>query len=325
MTTELDYILAIDIGGTKLAAALVDPAGKVHYRLETPTLAHEGCDGILRRLESLGKQVLAQEPGLTVRAIGAASAGQIDIRTGKVNYATDNLPGWNQLDLTHVLENLFGLPATADNDVNAMGVAEMHYGVGEGYQNVLCTMVGTGIGGAVIIDGELYSGILGGAGEFGHVSIQSFGGRPCNCGGTGCVEVYGSSRALLADFIENAGEQEILQHLGIPSRSLTIQRLAAAYQNPIYQNWTALQRSVSFAAEALGAGLATAVNLLSPELVVIAGSIQMLGEPYLALVHESLQRRAMRPRRDTRLCFSKLGADPGLVGAALLARKRLLS
>ncbi len=323
MSNDKNYILAIDIGGTKISAALVDPDGRIFYRQELPTLANEGRSGILGRLETLGQALINQAPSHSIIAVSAASAGQIDIRSGRVNYATDNLPGWNQLDLTNTLEMMFKRPATADNDVNAMAVAEMAFGAGRGAQDVFCVMVGTGVGGALILNGALYHGSLGGAGEFGHLSIQAFGGRLCNCGGTGCVEVYASSRAVLHDFTALAGEQEISQRLGIHSADLTIQNFADAFHNQQLNDWRALHETVAQAAEALGAGIASAINLVSPQRVVIAGSIQLLGDPYLAAVKQSMQRRAMTPRRTTQLCFSQLGSDPALVGAALLARQRL--
>jgi glucokinase len=324
MTQDGDLILAMDIGGTKIAMGLVDRTAKVHHRTETLTQANEGRAGILRRIESMGKKVMACEPISSIRAIGVASAGQIDNRTGRVNYATENLPGWNQLDLTDILESLFGLPVTADNDVNAMAVAEMKFGAGRGFREVFCLMVGTGIGGAIIANGELYSGVLGGAGEVGHSPIQVFGGRPCTCGRTGCLEAYGSSRALLNDFIQAAGPQEILNRLGMDALSLTILDLATAFRDSAHQDWTALQQSVASAAEVLGTGLVSVVNLLSPELVVLGGSIQLLGDSYLMLVQESMRQRVMIPRQDTRLCFSQLGPDSPLVGSALLAYQRLL-
>lgn len=324
MAAQDDLILAMDIGGTKIAAGLVDRDSQIHSRQETPTLAQEGRAGILSRVEMVGKAVLSSAAQGSVRAVGIASAGQIDLRTGRVNYATDNLPGWNRLEITREVERLFGLPATAENDVNAMAVAEMHLGAGRGYQEVFCAMVGTGIGGAIIQHGELYTGILGGAGELGHLSIQAFGGRPCNCGGTGCVEVYGSSRAVLADFIQAAGSDAIQRRLGIAAQALTIQDLGRAFQDPANRDWDALHRIIAGGADALGAALAAAANLLSPELIVVAGSILLLGDDFLDIVRGSLQRRAMVPRQSTLVLPSQLGADPGLVGAALLARQRLL-
>ena len=323
MTINSDFILAMDIGGTKIAAGLVDQSAKVQYRQETLTLAHEGRDAILARVDDLGHQVMANVPRDSIRAVGAASAGQIDVQTGRVNYATENLPGWGSLDLVSALERLFGLPATADNDVNAMAVAELHFGAGRGHTEMFCAMVGTGIGGALIQNGRLYHGILGGAGEFGHLSIQAFGGRPCNCGGTGCVEAYASSRAVLTDFIQAAGHDEIRRRLGLDPEALTIHHLGTAFQDPTQRDWQPLLRTVAQAAEALGAGLASAVNLLSPELVVVAGSIQLVGAGYLDLVRAAMDRRVMVPRRKTGLCFSELGLDPGLVGIAQLARERL--
>ena len=275
-----DFVLGLDIGGTKIAAALVDRTGRLSHRLETLTPAHDGREAILERVQTLGRQVMEMEPRHIIRAVGAASAGQIDPQFGRVNYSTDNLSGWTHLDLTGRLEAMFDLPATVENDVNAMAVAEMKLGAGRGLLNVFCVMVGTGIGGAVIVNGELYTGVLGGAGEVGHAPIQMSGGRLCNCGRTGCLEAYSSSRVLLADFTTNAGAQEILHRLGLTTESLSIQVLAAAFNDPKYQNWELLQQSVTSAAEALGAGLAFVINLLSPELIIIAGSVQLFGERY---------------------------------------------
>jgi glucokinase len=319
---DSDFILAIDIGGTKIAAALVDAQGGIHNRQECSTLAQEGRDAILGRLEALGRAVLRGHPG-ALRAVGAASAGQIDMQSGQVHYATENLPGWMGLPLTRTLEAMFGVPAFAVNDVHAMGLAELHAGAGRGCRDLFCAMVGTGIGGALVCNGELYSGEHGGAGTFGHISIQAYGGRPCNCGGTGCVEVYASSRAVVQDLAAAAGAVEILRRTGKTPENLSIHDVGAAFKDPDSRDWSALHRVVEAAADALGAGLASAVNLLAPELVVVGGSIQLLGDAYLEMVRRSLVRRAMVPRQAVRLVYSTLGENTALIGAAILARQGL--
>jgi glucokinase len=319
---DKNFILAIDIGGTKIAAALVDESGNIHRRQEVPTLAQEGREGILRRVEQSGRHVLAGFPAEAISAAGVASAGQIDPSGRKVYYATEYLPGWSGLDLCGIIEAMFGLPTVADNDANAMAAAEMNYGTGRGYRDVICVMVGTGIGGAIIQNGVLNHGAHGGAGEFGHLPVQALGGRPCNCGGTGCVEVYASSQALVHNLIEAAGEAEVEHHLHKVVDLLTIQDIASAFHNPAKDHWLAFHHIINEAADALGAGLAAAANLLDPQLIIIAGSILLLGDPYLEMVRQSYLRRAMEPRRAARLCFSTLGQDPALIGAALLARQR---
>jgi len=317
------YCLAFDIGGTKLAAGLADRHGKIICRQESLTLASEGQEAILNRIERLGHAVLAEAGGVEIAAVGVATAGQANSATGVVVYATPNLPGWSGLNLGACIEGMFGRPAVIENDVKAMAMGELHFGAAEGYTDVLCLTVGTGIGGAVISGGVVLRGYAGGAGEIGHFSIDGIHGRACNCGGKGCLETYASTRALLGDFItahRNIARPEFTKK---KVGQWTAQDIARAYATQTEQEWPELHRVVNQAADWLGLGLAALFNVLDPELIVVGGSIQLFGEPYLHQVHSALVERATRLIRPLPVIFSSVGADGGLLGVAVLAWSRV--
>jgi glucokinase len=313
------HYLVFDIGGTKLAAGLADRQGKINHRLELPTLACEGRDAILGRIECLGHAVLDKADGADIAAVGVATAGQVNSTTGMVVYATPNLPGWSGLGLGERMAGMFGRPAVVENDVKAMALGELHFGAARGYSDVFCLTVGTGIGGAIISGGEVLHGFAGGAGEIGHFSIDTIQGRRCNCGSIGCLETYASTRALLGDFVA--------AHRGVTRPEFarrkvelwTAQEVARAYKAHNQSDWPELHQVVNQAAAWLGLGLASLFNVLDPQLIVVGGSIQLFGEHYLEQVHATLVRRATRLIRPLPVIFSRVAADAGLLGAAVLA------
>ena len=172
-------ICVMDIGGTKLAAGVMLADNTIHYRHELPTLAHEGAEVVFQRLSTLGAQVMDAynqlHSTLPLAAIGVASGGQIEPATGQVVHATDNIPGWTGLPLGRRLTMHFGLPAFVENDANCFALAEAGLGAGQGYRHLLVVAVGTGVGAGIVIDGRLYSGWQGKAGEVGHLVVTGFG------------------------------------------------------------------------------------------------------------------------------------------------------
>ena len=252
-------VLAFDIGGTKISTALVNQFGQILDRLEVPTFAHEGANVILKRIHDVGHQLLSRHPELEILAVGAASAGQIDIQTGRVIYATPNLPGWTGMLLGEHLSQSFHARAICDNDINAMAQAEISIGAGQGIRELLCVMVGTGIGGAIVSEGKVLHG-NGGIGEIGHITIDSFAGRQCNCGSIGCLEAYASSQALLSDFLVTVSPRELHRRTSKLPEELTILDLAAIFhQDPLKQSEPFFS-PVKSAGQYLGWGLASAAN-----------------------------------------------------------------
>jgi glucokinase len=316
---DLQRTLVFDIGGTKLSAGLASRQGQITHRQELPTLASEGRDPILRRIDRLGQAVLAEAGGVDVAAVGAATAGQADSATGVVVYATPNLPGWSGLDLGARIEGMFGRPAVIENDVKAMGLGELCFGAARGCDEALCLTVGTGIGGAVISGGKVLHGYAGGAGEIGHFSIDALNGRACNCGSKGCLETYASTRALLGDFKAAHRSSTRPEFANKKIDKWTAQDVARAYATCSEAEWPELHAAVNQAADWLGTGLASLFNVLDPQLIVVGGSIQIFGEPYLKRLQSAVVEKATRLIRPLPVIFSSVGADGGLLGAAVLA------
>jgi glucokinase len=189
--------IGIDIGGTKIAAGLVTSEGTVLYKQMVPT-ATEGKDHIIFQLQQLIESLLeeANKHDLsTVEGIGIGTAGQIDFKNGIVRSGTSNIKDWNDIHLKDEIQRVFTLPVWIDNDVNVVALAESHLGGAKGYNNVVFLTLGTGVGGAIIQEGQLLHGEWGGAAELGHMSVDR-NGPACNCGYNGCLEAYASGTGI---------------------------------------------------------------------------------------------------------------------------------
>lgn len=299
-------ILVFDIGGTKVACAVWMPGGELLSRAEIDTQAAAGPQAVAQRIVKLGRRVLAHaaaaRPDLPAPAVaGVASAGQIDTATGTVSYATFHLPGWIGFPLGQTLAEGLGMPVIVDNDVNCHALAEARLGAGQPYRHFLLAAVGTGVGGGVVIDGKVYRGRRGGAGEIGQVCVEPHDGRPCSGDLRGCLEVYAASSVMVA-----------------ASPYASIRELAEAYRAGI------TVPSVNEAAAWLGKGLAIIAHVLAPEAILIGGSAGLLGVRYLDAVQAGLEQHALVSHRGIPLHFTQLGADSGLMGAGLLASESSL-
>lgn len=295
-------ILVIDIGGSKVAAGVLAADFTVSHRREIATQAADGPERVAARIVALGREVLTAfvgDTGVQVRCAGVASAGQIDRATGVVSYATFHLPGWIGFPLGERLSNGLELPVAIDNDVNCHALAEATLGAGRPYRHFLLAAVGTGVGGGVVIDGKLYRGRLGGAGEIGQVMLEPEGGRPCSDRLTGCLEVYTATSVMV-------------QRSGYAS----VQEMASAYAAG------AAIPAVAEAALWLGRGLASIAHVLAPEAILIGGSAVLLGPRYLDAVAVSFARCTLPSHREIPLLFTQLGADSGLIGAGLVASEK---
>ncbi|HRW11434.1 MAG TPA: ROK family protein [Caldilineaceae bacterium] len=294
-------ILVFDLGGTKVAAGIMLPDHTIIHRRQLPTLAEQGAAAIFHRLVQLGNAVLSDTTdGERPVAIGVATGGQVDAESGTVVHATELIPGWTGFALGPALQEALGLPTFVENDANCFTLAEAVLGAGRGYRHLLVVAIGTGVGGGIMIDGKLYSGWQGKAGEVGHFSLVPVDGRPCSCGRTGCLESYTATRIIVAQS-------------GYPS----IQALATEYQ----AGKSIL--AVDEAAEWLGIGLASLAHIVGPEVIVIGGSVGLLGERYLTFVRAGFLHHTMPSYRAIPLHLAELAADSGLLGAGILAQRHL--
>jgi glucokinase len=323
MKTADKPIVAVDVGGTKFIASVIDKSGKMLSRVYCPTLAHQGPKKVIKRLAATIQQSV-KESGAGMKGIGGISlaiAGIIDISRGLITEAP-NLPDWRNIRLDSLLEAEFKIPAFLLNDASAAALGERCFGAGIGIDNLIYITVSTGIGGGLIINGELYNGADGSAAEIGHMIILA-DGPACNCGQHGCLEALasGSAIAILARDRLIAGEQSILMDMvdGIPA-AVTAEHVTIAGRK---RDIVALS-VIWEAAYYLGIGLSNLVNLFNPQVIVIGGGVSTMGEMLLRPARKSMREHAFRlPASTVRVVKSKLSPDSGILGAAAYARLKL--
>lgn len=267
-----EVLLGVDIGGTATAAGLVAPDGTVLADLVVPT-HRDGPGTAVRTIEALIEALLerAAREGWRVAGLGVGAPGVVDARGGRVGPHAPHVPELAGLALGPAFAARFGLPTYLDNDVNALALAEWMFGAGRGASSLALLAPGTGFGAAVVVDGRLVRGAAGFGGEFGHAPVK-FDGRPCWCGGRGCLAVYASGRGVAEAARARAAAGEgagLLAAAGGAVQAITAPVVFAAAEagDPV------AGAIVDEACRALGAGIATLVNGLNPEVVIVTGGV----------------------------------------------------
>ncbi|MDI6814723.1 MAG: ROK family protein, partial [Dehalococcoidales bacterium] len=263
-------VLAIDVGGTKIIAAIISNKGQVIAREYLPTLADEGPQQVINRIFSAIDHLLSLrnlDPS-QLHSISIAAAGAIDFERGLVTLSP-HLPGWNDIPLRDIVKERYEVNTFLMNDASAAALGEYHLGVGRGVNNLVLLTVGTGIGGGIIINGKLYSGPCGSAGEVGHMTIDVNGPR-CGCGNIGCLETLASGTAMAQEAIRriSQGERSSLTKAVMGKiENITAEKVGVAAQggDPL-----ALE-VISKAATYLGVGMVNLVNIFNPEMIIVGG------------------------------------------------------
>ena len=318
MARSKGSVVAVDLGGTKYIAAVIGPRGKMLSRVYCPTLSHEGHARIIDRLAASIKEAV-KEAGFKLHdmtGVGIAAAGIIDINRGLITEAP-NLPKWRNIPLRDLLKDEFKIPVFVLNDASAAALGEHRLGAGRGLDNLIYMTVSTGIGGGMIINGELYNGTDGSAAEVGHMIIQ-VDGPLCHCGHYGCLEAMASGTAIarMADDRLRSGWESILSK---SRRKITAEDVAAAAQ----KGDALACQVIDDAAGYLGIGMAGLVNLFNPQMIVVGGGVSALGERLLRPARKSMKQHAFKlPAGTVRVVRSALGADSGLMGVAIYARQQ---
>jgi glucokinase len=301
-------VLALDIGGTKLAAGVVDASGRIHSFVVAPSRAADGPEPTLARLFELGRRAVAESsvPWAEIRAVGIGCGGPLDAERG-VLIAPPHLPGWHDVPVTALAEQEFERPATLENDATAAAAGEHRWGAGAGTRNMVYLTISTGVGGGVVIDGRLYRGAGGNGGELGHVTIDWHGRRCRGCGRLGCLEAYVSGTSIA----------ERAREAGLELTSAEDVARAA-------RDGDAGARAVwDETVEALACGLTSIVNLFEPELVVIGGGVSRSGDQLLAPVRKLVHTSTMKPAGEAvEIVLSAFGDHVGVVGAAAIVYDR---
>ncbi len=309
----------IDIGGTNIKFGLFDSAGKILYREQRPTLVEKGPTPLIHLVGNIGERLLyhAAEEDYTVRWLGVGTPGAVDWKTGQVIGPCPNIAGWQGMEIGRILKERLNTAVWVDNDANAVALAEMRFGAAVGAKSVVCVTVGTGIGGAVIIDGKLWRGATHSAGELGHMSIN-FDAPVSHAGIPGSIEAYCSSQSIL-ERIKGKLRRELSpifqELLEGDLEKLVIKKVFMAAKKGDEIARDVLNETAKY----LGIGLAGVVNLLNPEVVVIGGGIAEGGAGFIEAVSAEVKKYAFDCAVEKlRVVKAALGNDAGFIGAGLL-------
>jgi glucokinase len=295
---------AVDIGGTKIAAGMVDGSGRVLSKLESPTDAHLGYPNGLERIIGMLRGT-ARDAGVEISGIGIGSTGLVYPFSGAFG-DVDFLPGWQGNNPVEDLAQAFNVTVALENDADASALGEASWGAGKGKSRLVYVTVGTGIGGGIILDGQLYRGADMAHPEIGHHVVDP-SGPLCSCGFRGCWESLATGPALVAWLKRNATADHRY------SEDLTAKQICQLAQ----QGDELARRAVEREAYYLGLGLANLVNLFVPDVIVLGGSVMKSAALFLDGIRKVISQGCrFVPSEKTELALASLGEDANLIGAA---------
>ena len=289
-------ILGADIGGTSIKIGISDEHGNLVSFREYPSESKKGGKHLVNRLI----QYISENPGY--EAIGISTAGQVDVQDGSIIYANDNIPHYTGTKLKAILENEFHVPVLVENDANAAAIGEGNFGAGKPYDDFLCLTYGTGIGGAIVLNSQIYRGYNGIAAEFGHMITHPLGNQ-CNCGKHGCYETYASTTVLVrkaADIDkEFTNGRIIFEAISQGDRRL----------EEVLDGWVT---EVAY-------GLVSLIHLFNPPAIIIGGGV-MEQDMLAAMVDRKVRELIMDSYADVKILKAVLGNKAGVLGAVSLHR-----
>ncbi|MDD5155436.1 MAG: ROK family protein [Candidatus Omnitrophica bacterium] len=301
------FIISIDLGGTNLKIALLDPRYRILSRETLHTRKFSNKNTLIAAIVYAVNKV-KKENRLNknnILGVGLGLPGSIDIKRGSVHFFP-NIPGWKDVKLRGILERKLGLPVFMDNDANLMGLAECTLGAAKGARNAVCITLGTGVGGGIILEGKLYRGSSYAAGEIGHIPLNEYGPK-CNCGGRACIEAYIGNKRITQE-----AKRVFKRNISLEELS----RLANSGHSKARAIWIKAGRR-------LGMVLAGVINLLNPDCVVIGGGIANAGKVLFDKIRSTVAEQAMPVQaKHVRILRARLGNDAGLIGAAILAAEK---
>jgi glucokinase-like ROK family protein len=315
--------LGIDIGATSVDVALTDAHLSVVEQISEPIDVRNGPEAVLAVVLELVGKLRAEDSALELHGAGVGVPGPVSFRDG-VPVAPPIMPGWNQYPVRSVLAQHLGCTVLVDNDVNIMALGEMHAGLARSVDDLLFVKVGTGVGCGIVVDGNVYRGASGSAGDIGHIRVDD-DGPMCTCGNVGCLEAHFSGAALARDALEAArsGRSELLAARLAEAGSLTGADVAAA----LAAGDPAAHELVRAGGRNLGLLLAGLVSFFNPGMVVLGGEVSMgLGHPLLAEIRSVVYRRSLPlATGNLPIVLSELGSQAGVVGAARMISDSVLS
>jgi glucokinase len=318
-----NLILSIDLGGTKILTAVTNSQGKMLSRDHSITPALKGYEAVIQSILESAHRALDQADVAIekITAIGVGAPGLSNPETG-ILFTSPNLPGWRDVPLRDIVQERLAKKTFVINDANAAALGEFYFGAARGARNFIYITLSTGIGGGIVIDGKIYSGAIGAAGEVGHMTIDDKG-PICNCGNRGCWEMLGSGTALAREARHRIKEGVATSILGYVEGD--VEKVTAQV---IYN---AAEQGDSFAKELItrtgyyvGVGLANLINIFNPELIVIGGGLSNIGDMLLKPAFKVAGERAYKEAfQAVRFASAELGRNSGVLGAAAFALQEM--
>lgn len=290
-------ILAFDIGGTFVKYGLCNENFEFSEKSKFPTNAQKGGQAIIENIIDMIEQYD------NIDRVAISTAGQVDSGNGIVVYSTGNIPYYTGMAVKSLIENRTGIKTFVENDVNSAAIGEAYFGAAKGEKNFVCLTLGTGVGGAIFLDGKLFKGTNSSAGEIGHMIIHG-GGKQCTCGGEGCFECYASANALIKAVNKVSPVEldafQIFQKENIEKPEIRSE----------IDKWI----------DEIIIGLINVIYIFNPSTIVLGGGI--MNEDYIIeLIDRKIYNRLMDSFKNVRIVRSKLGNDAGMIGAAYMASK----
>jgi glucokinase len=319
-------VVGMDLGGTKILAGVVDAKGKILGQAKRATKPEAGAEAVVERMAKTVREAI-EAAGLgedDIAAVCSCAPGTIDAARGVVRFAP-NLQNWENVPLGKFLGDALHLPAFIENDVNLGALGEHVLGAGQGISSVIGIFVGTGIGGGLILDGKLWGGWRGGAGEVGHTVVLAEG-PVCGCGSRGCAEALASRTAIERDIWAGikAGRPSLIPQI---MKKDSRQRLTSGALAEAYNQGDPLVREVIGRAQFyLGVLVGNLVNIIDPQMVIIGGGVtEALGDAYLDPIRPVAYQYFINKRgaQEVAIVPARLGDHAALLGAAVYARQRL--
>lgn len=305
-----EWVVGVDLGGTKTALGLISPDNRIIAQRRLPTNAEQGPEAVVETIAQAVADLEKETPdGKKIRALGICAPGPLDHVTGTLINPT-NLPKFYNTPLRQMLADRLAIPVSLEHDAKASALGEFHFGAGRGQSSMVFIVVGTGVGAAIIYEGQLLRGVRNSAGEVGHITLDP-DGEACFCGSRGCVETFMSGPWLERRYRRTAGEA----HSDITGAQIT--QLAA-------QGEPLAKQIITQAGEALGIAVASLAMILDIELYIIGGSVVKAGDLFLEPARQTAPRYSfvsVGPR--IRIVAGELGDDAPLLGCGWLARDLL--
>jgi len=317
-----ELIVGVDLGGTNVKTAIVSRDKKILGKDSRPTRADEGLAVVMDCMAESVEAALksAGASARDVLAAGFGAPGPMNWQTGVV-YSPPNLPGWKNVPLADEMQKRLGFPCFVDNDANVACYGEYWLGAGQGADSMCLLTLGTGVGGGIVVFGQLLRGIDGTAAEIGHLKVMR-GGRMCGCGATGCLEAYGSVTGMVRTAIEGieAGKKTVLSELcGGDLKKIDGKMISDGIaRGDEFSKWVMQETAVW-----LGIGIGSLINLLNPEKVVLCGGMIAAGDVLFDPIRKTAKEMSFEvPGNRAQIVPAGLGADSGVIGAAGCALAR---